>query len=270
MRELGRLAYTRNSRHFCPIRPPRLGRLMTLLWGLLLIGPRGTGKVTWQPNVFTDGAMSQIARWAPWSRMAAFATWTPGRTLESCPRTPDEEDFLFHQWKLDGLMQWNIVIGCHQTSSRAEDFGALAALLAPHPVTAAIDNASTASFLQQNQLPLQRDHCRGPRTNADVRKVIYELLKNRGPESSLAFKTKAHTSEEQLREGLVTSPFLREGNSEADSGAKRALLEHNPQLNALGKQLAQRDGSTSGSYLSSPSSLSGWQGRLRPPFKKPS
>ena len=30
-----------------------------------LVGPKGTGKVTWQPNVFTDGAMSQIARWAP-------------------------------------------------------------------------------------------------------------------------------------------------------------------------------------------------------------
>ena len=62
-----------------------------------LLGPKGTGRTTWRPNVYTDGAMSQIARWAPWSRLAAFATWTPGRTLVSCPRSSDEEDFLFHE-----------------------------------------------------------------------------------------------------------------------------------------------------------------------------
>ena len=111
-----------------------------------LVGPKGTGRATWQANVFTDGAMSQIARWAPWSRTAAVATWTPGRTLAQCPRSPDEAEFFFHQWDHDGLVQWNIVIGCHQTASRAEDFAVLAALLAPHPVTAAIDNASTTSF----------------------------------------------------------------------------------------------------------------------------
>ena len=43
-----------------------------------------------------------------------------------------------------------------------------------------------------------------------------------------------------MLEGLVTSPFLMEGNAKADSGAKVALLEHDPQLAALGKQLAHR------------------------------
>ena len=122
----------------------------------------------------------------------------------------NEEDFLFHQWKSDGVMQWNLVIGCHQTISRAEDFGVLAALLAPHPVTAAIDNASTASFLQRYQLSRQRGYHRHRRTNADVRKVIRELLNDRESESSLAFKTKAHTTEEHLLEVLVTNSFLRE------------------------------------------------------------
>ena len=43
-----------------------------------------------------------------------------------------------------------------------------------------------------------------------------------------------------MLEGLVTNPFLREGHAKADLGAKVALLEHDPQLAALGKLLAQR------------------------------
>ena len=43
-----------------------------------------------------------------------------------------------------------------------------------------------------------------------------------------------------MLEGLATNRFLREGSAKADLGAETALLEHDPQLAALGRLLAQR------------------------------
>ena len=43
-----------------------------------------------------------------------------------------------------------------------------------------------------------------------------------------------------MLEGLATNRFLREGSAKADLGAETAVLEHDTQLAALGRLLAQR------------------------------
>ena len=99
--------------------------------------------------MFLDGSMTCAGRWAPWSRLAGFAVWSPGRTPSSGPRTSLEEDFLEYRWDPGGLLQWAVVQGRWQTVARAEDMAALAGLLGPEPAAMASDSASTVGFLQK-------------------------------------------------------------------------------------------------------------------------
>ena len=88
--------------------------------------PRCIGVPGRDPAVFLDGSMTSVGRWAPWSRLAGFVVWSPGRTPDLGPRTQHEEDFLEFRWELDGLLQWVVAQGRWQTSARAEDLAALA------------------------------------------------------------------------------------------------------------------------------------------------
>jgi hypothetical protein len=136
-------------------------------------------------------------------------------------------------------MQWGKVIGCYQTASRAEDFGVLAAIMAPHAVTLAGDNSSSIAHVQRVLLGGlgKREHAS---VNNDVRKAIRTHIELRGVGTTLALKVKAHATEEQLREGRITRAQLLTGNAKVDAAAKRALLEHDQRLAGLGPVLAQR------------------------------
>ena len=56
---------------------------------------------------------------------------------------------MHHQWEQGGLLQWGALAGLVHTAARAEDVAAMAACLAPGPVTLAVDNQGTADFLQE-------------------------------------------------------------------------------------------------------------------------
>ncbi|MFM7988161.1 MAG: hypothetical protein ACKPKO_53495, partial [Candidatus Fonsibacter sp.] len=74
----------------------------------------------------------------------------------------------------------------------------LAALMAPHPVLAASDNAATVSFVQRHTTGMQAPHAGRMEPNGDVRQAARRLLDERGPGASLAMKVKAYTTEEEL------------------------------------------------------------------------
>jgi hypothetical protein len=133
--------------------------------------PRCAGVPGWGPGAFRDGSMTSAGRWAPWSRLAGFAVWSPGRTPDKGPRTQHEEDFLEFRWEPEGLLQWAVAQGRWQTSARAEDLAALAGLLDPGPVALASDNSSTVGFLQRLARGEEQDR-RGRRTNGDLRAAI--------------------------------------------------------------------------------------------------
>ena len=107
-------------------------------------------------------------------------------------------------------MQWGKVIGCYQTASRAEDFGVLAAIMAPHAVTLAGDNCSSIAHVQRVLLGGlgKREHVS---VNNDVREAIRTHIEVRGAGTTLALKFKAHATEEQLREGRITRAQLLTG-----------------------------------------------------------
>ena len=50
--------------------------------------PRVEGQADWEASAFVDGAMSQTAKWAPWSRMAAFCGLGPGKRARHLPSVP--------------------------------------------------------------------------------------------------------------------------------------------------------------------------------------
>ena len=187
--------------------------------------PRCAGVPGWDPGVFLDGSMTSAGRWAPWSRLAGFAVWSPGRTPDEGPRTQHEEDFLEFRWEPEGLLQWAVVQGRWQTSARAEDMAALAGLLGPGPVALASDNSSTVGFLQRLARGEELDR-RGRRANGDVRAAISSLASHRGLQAAHITKVKAHTSEEQAERGLVTTEWLRLHNGKADEAAREATQQH--------------------------------------------
>ncbi|MFM7984976.1 MAG: hypothetical protein ACKPKO_37220, partial [Candidatus Fonsibacter sp.] len=119
-------------------------------------------------------------------------------------------------------------------------FALLAALMAPHPILAASDNAATVAFVQRHTVGVGTPRGGCTEANGDVRSAIRRLLGVRGPGASLVMKVKAHTAEEERLEGRRTNDRLRAGNEMADSAAKGALAVHGPQLAELSRILAQR------------------------------
>ena len=74
-------------------------------------------------------------------RLAAFATWQPGRGPVRSPRNLDEQEFLDHEWWEDGLLLWAPVQGVVKTASRVEDLASWAVTVSDGAEVVASNNA---------------------------------------------------------------------------------------------------------------------------------
>ena len=82
-------------------------------------------------------------------RQASFAIWQPGRDPVRGPRTQDEQDFLDHEWREEGLRVLAPVQGPVQTVARAEDLALWAAICSDGAEGVASDSASRVASLPE-------------------------------------------------------------------------------------------------------------------------
>ena len=72
----------------------------------------------------------------------------PARSPAGARRAQAEEEFLYHGWGEQGLLQRALVQGVCQTVGRAEQLAVVAALLAGRPEHVAGDNAALVEAFQ--------------------------------------------------------------------------------------------------------------------------
>ena len=136
---------------------------------------------------------------------------------------------MHHQWEQGGLLQWGALAGLVHTAARAEDVAAMAACLAPGPVTLAVDNQGTADFLQEatrQDLTGSGPGHQAARDRHGVRTAIERIVHDNGIEAVSAIKVKAHIATEEPTVDIVAPLRPREGNARADKETARGMTEH--------------------------------------------
>ena len=117
------------------------------------------------------------------------------------------------------MLQWGALAGLVHPAARAEDVAAMAACLAPGPVTLAVDNQGTADFLQEatrQDLTGSGPGHQAARDRHGVRTAIERIVHDNGIEAVSAIKVKAHIATEEPTVDIVAPLRPREGNARAD------------------------------------------------------
>ncbi len=178
-----------------------------------------------QPIVFTDSSLKtpSCQSWA----LGGMGIWWPIRDIIMFPLSLLELEFSYHEPGQNCISLWGAVTGTRCSSWRSEVSAGISAASEPGPVHQATDSLA----YQRKVTRLLKGECLTSKKpwqiqqDGDLRQIMENVIKEKGPKSIKVTWVKGHATEQHLLEGKST-PLLALGNDTADRLAEKGVLEH--------------------------------------------
>lgn len=156
--------------------------------------------------------------------------WWGSRKVEEQALAENEANFSRYKESPEGIELWGSIPGLYCSSTRTEIAGGIVALTGPGHVHQASDNL--AFVLPANMYitnPMGKHRPFELMADGDLWAIYYKLLMQKGANAVKVTWVKAHTTEQQMLDG-VTTANNRKGNASADVVADKGARRDHTQI----------------------------------------
>jgi hypothetical protein len=195
------------------------------------------------PNVYSDGGLSHPTS-RTWS-VGSFGVFWPNRDCSIMPLTLNESTFSHNEVKDFGAFLWGPLCGNGCSSTRAELAAGIIAMSGPGPIHLASDSSAFLKRARKfkgmlhRQTAVVKDPVWETYVDGDLWKILWRLMKQKGPSAIRFSKVKGHAGAKELRAGTSTL-YDVVCNNESDKLATRGRVERTDMLGQLADFYARR------------------------------